>query len=230
MGSVRLPGKVLMKIEDIPILEHIINRVKAVNDINEVIVATSTKHDDDTIVEFCDEKGILCIRGSEDNVLERFGIASKEMPADIYIRATGDNPMIDVKLIDNMLSFFIIRNLSYTCYKRFPLGCGVEIFTHYALSEALEKADKPYELEHVTPYMYQRMFDGNIEYYVSDTDDSNIRMTIDTERDLLFAREVFRRLYHKNPLFGISEIKKLLEQEPSLKAINMDVRQKALGE
>lgn len=230
MGSTRLPGKVLINIEGKPILEHIIDRLHVVDDVDEVVVATSVKHEDDAIVEFCKNKNIHYIRGSEENVLERFGIASKEYPADIYIRATGDNPMIDVTLISNMLSFFKDRHLSYSCYKKYPIGSGVEMFTREALCETLSSANESYELEHVTPYMYQKMKDRNIEFYTSDIDESSIRMTIDTESDLTFAREIYRRLYNENNYFGITEIKYLLEKEPSLATINSNVHQKKLGE
>lgn len=230
MGSTRLPGKVLMEIEGMPILGHIIDRLRAIKDIDKIIVATSIKEEDDAIDKYCNNKKILCIRGSESNVLERFGIAAKTYPAEIYIRATGDNPMIDIKLINDMIAFFIEKNLSYTCYKNYPIGSGVELFTNYALDEALEKAEEPYELEHVTPYMYQSMEGKIIDYFVSNVDDSNIRMTVDTESDLLFAKEVFKRLYKNNKLFGISDVKRILKQEASLTALNSEVRQKKLGE
>ncbi len=230
MGSTRLPGKVLIKLENIPILEHIINRLKAVKYVEKVIVATSVKQEDDEIEKICKEKAFLFVRGSEENVLQRFALAAKEYPADVYIRATGDNPMIDIALIEETLEFFMANNLTYTCYKNYPIGSGVEIFTDVALFQALKNANKDFELEHVTPYMYQRMPNRKVEYYTSDTDDSNIRMTVDTEEDLAFANEIFRRLYKESPLFGISEIKKLLSKEAALLNINSEVHQKKLGE
>jgi len=230
MGSTRLPGKVLMDIDGVSVLEHIIKRLRAVKGIGNVIVATSNKADDDAIADFCNINNVPLVRGSEDNVLDRFGLASRRFPADAYIRATGDNPMIDIELIENMLAFFWAKELTYTCYRNYPIGSGVEIFTHAALSEALEKADRPFELEHVTPYMYQSMGNGRVEYYVSSVDDSRLRMTIDTESDLIFAREIFKRLYKEKPFFGISDVKRLLADEPALVKINSDVHQKALGE
>lgn len=230
MGSTRLPGKVLMEIEGVPILEHIINRLKSVRTINKIVVATSIKPDDDAIEYFCNSQGIPCVRGSEDNVLERFGLAAMQFSADAYIRATGDNPMIDVRLIEGMLDFFDKNGLTYTCYKGFPIGSGVEIFTHEALDHSLKEAVKPFELEHVTPFMYQRMQNRNVAYYCSDSDDSKIRMTIDTESDLAFAKALFFRLYNEKPFFGVNEVKNLLIQEPDLISINMNVHQKILGE
>lgn len=230
MESTRLPGKVLVNIEGMPILEHIIRRLEAVSEVNKVIIATSNKASDNAIEEFCKANVVACVRGSETNVLDRFRVASIMYPADVYIRATGDNPMIDVKLIHDMLVFLSIGDLTYTCYKKYPIGSGVEIFTHGALLEAVEYADKLFEFEHVTPYMYQRMNKRKVEYYVSNIDESMIRMTVDTEKDLIFAKEIFRRLYKTNPLFGICEVRELLLREPNLKLINADVHQKILGE
>lgn len=230
MGSTRLPGKTMMNLEGIPILEHVIRRLNRVSEIDIIIVATSTKDDDDIIEQYCNSRNIPCVRGSEDNVLGRFGIASTRYPADVYVRATADNPMIDIRLVEKMLSFFYQEELTYTCYKKYPIGSGVEIFSSESLLQALNKADRKYELEHVTPYMYERMDNRNVRYYTSIEDDSNIRLTIDTERDFLFAKELFTRLYEFNPYFGICEIKELLSRNMHLMTINADVHQKTISE
>ena len=230
MGSSRLPGKILMKLEGTPILEHIVRRLNQVKNINTIIVATSDKATDDEVENFCMSIGVPCVRGSEENVLQRFGKVSELFPADIYIRATSDNPMIDIDLISNMISYFKNKQLTYTCYKNYPIGSGVEIFSNHSLKEALNNANKDYEYEHVTPYMYQTMKDRKVEYYTSEKDDSGIRMTIDTQNDLRFAQEVFKRLYPDNHFFGIEDIKTLLVTEPDLIKINKDIHQKRLGE
>lgn len=230
MNSSRLPGKILMQLEGIPVLEHIIRRLNQVKSINSIIVATSDKDADDEVEKFCINRGVSCVRGSEENVLQRFGKVSELFPADIYIRATSDNPMIDIDLISNMISYFKNKQLTYTSYKNYPIGSGVEIFSSYSLKEALNNADKDYEFEHVTPYMYQSMKDRKVEYYTSEKDDSNIRMTIDTQSDLIFAQKVFKRLYSNNHFFGIEDIKALLTDEPDLIKINKNIHQKKLGE
>lgn len=226
MDSTRLPGKVLMDMEGVPILEHIIRRLNAVSAINTVIVATSDDPHDDAIEAFCQERSLPCVRGSEDNVLSRFGKAAELYPADVYIRATGDNPMIDIGLIEEMILFFKNRGLTYTYCKNYPIGIGVEIFTGQALTDALEQANTPYELEHVTPYMYQRMPGRKVEFYVSNVDESKMRLTIDTESDFIFAKEIFHRLYKDKPFFDLADIRKVLSKEPELRLINADIRQK----
>ena len=72
MGSTRLPGKVLMNIESLPVLGHIVNRLRQVKTIDKVVVATSIKEKNKEIVKFCQNNDVDFFVGSEDNVLDRF--------------------------------------------------------------------------------------------------------------------------------------------------------------
>ena len=51
MGSSRLPGKVMLKLENHSILEHIINFLKFSKLIDKIVIATTTMPEDDVIVE-----------------------------------------------------------------------------------------------------------------------------------------------------------------------------------
>src|ERR1035437_3161115 len=72
MGSSRLPGKTLAEIENRPMLWHVIRRVKRATLVDRVVVATSTASADDAIEKMCRESDVLCYRGSENDVLDRF--------------------------------------------------------------------------------------------------------------------------------------------------------------
>ena len=56
MGSTRLPGKVLMDLNGIPMLQYQVDRVVKSKLIDQVVVATSTLPQDDEIVFFCKKK------------------------------------------------------------------------------------------------------------------------------------------------------------------------------
>jgi len=79
MGSTRLPGKALQKIENKPMLYHVIKQTKASKFIDDVIVATTTSKADKQIVDFCVENDIRYFRGSEQNVLERYYKCAKKI-------------------------------------------------------------------------------------------------------------------------------------------------------
>ena len=78
MESTRLPGKVLKKIYDLPLLEHIVNRTMRARNVDEVVIATSTNRADDAIEQFACKRNINIFRGSQENVLERFVMCAEK--------------------------------------------------------------------------------------------------------------------------------------------------------
>ena len=55
MNSSRLPGKVLKKILNKPLIEFLIERVSMSKLIDEIIIATSNNSEDDCIAEYCNK-------------------------------------------------------------------------------------------------------------------------------------------------------------------------------
>lgn len=111
MGSTRLPGKVMMKIQERTVLDHVISRVRQSKEIDEIVIATTTKEDDAAIMEEAKRLNIKCFRGSEDDVLSRYYFTAKENKADVVLRITSDCPLIDSKVIDEILSFYKRKNI-----------------------------------------------------------------------------------------------------------------------
>ena len=60
MGSNRLPGKALLKINNIPAIIYIYKRVLASKSIDDVVIATTNNKQDDSIEELCKKEKILC--------------------------------------------------------------------------------------------------------------------------------------------------------------------------
>ena len=106
IGSTRLPGKVLMPLADKKVLEHVITRVEESKAVSEVMVATSTREDDNVIAEFCEKLNVHTFRGSEDDVLDRFYQASRLLKPAHVVRITADCPMIDPGIISEILIQF----------------------------------------------------------------------------------------------------------------------------
>src|SRR5712672_3426655 len=69
MGSSRLPAKVLADIHGQPMLWYVVERTRAAETVDDVVVATTTEPADEAIVNFCREHGVDCFRGSENDVL-----------------------------------------------------------------------------------------------------------------------------------------------------------------
>ena len=106
MGSSRFPGKVLEDLAGHPLLWHVVKRVRRSGRVDKVVVATTDRSTDEPIARFCEEQGIGCFRGSEQDVLDRFYQAAKASPADALVRITADCPLIDPDVIDAVASHF----------------------------------------------------------------------------------------------------------------------------
>ena len=155
-GSSRLPGKVLKEICGLPVLVHVINRVKQAKKVNEIIVATTDKASDEVIVDISEMENIKVFRGSEEDVLERYYKTALHFKSDIIVRITSDNPLTDHRLIDKIVENLIIHNADYSCNNMpstYPYGLDCECFTFQVLEEAFFNAKDKYEREHVTPYI-----------------------------------------------------------------------------
>ena len=223
MGSTRLPGKILTKIADKPMLWHVIQRTAESSLMNKIIIATTTNSADDCIVDFANSFDILFFRGSEGDVLDRFYRTAKSFCIDAIVRITPDCPLIDPKIVDKVIKRFLIGNLDYISNVHpptYPDGLDVEVFSFETLKKVWKEAKKASEREHVTPYIlnHHRMFRiSNIE---NEVDLSYMRWTVDEERDLKFVKEIYKRLYKNNKIFYMTNILNLLKKEPELSRIN----------
>ena len=154
MGSTRLPGKVLKKIGDKNLLEHILYRLSKLKREVKVVIATSDLSKDNELERFCLNNKTLCFRGSEQNVLQRYYLCAKENNFSHIVRLTGDNPFLDIKELDNLINLHINSHSDYSrSFSVLPKGVGSEVFTFDALELSYINGKKENHLEHVNEYI-----------------------------------------------------------------------------
>jgi len=186
MGSSRLPGKVLKKIGNKNLLEHILYRLTKLTHVTKTVIATSTLKRDDIIVSFCKKNQINFFRGSEEDVLERYYLCAKLNNFNHIVRLTGDNPFIDIPSLNNLIKQHMKTNADYSrSFNSLPKGVGAEIFTFNALEKSYLNGKKRNHKEHVNEYIEEnedkfRVFDLSIK---SKKSYKNISLTLDTEDD-----------------------------------------------
>ena len=194
MGSTRLPGKVISKIQDYSMLEIIYKRLKKSKGVDKIIIATTSLDKDNEIEDLCIKNRIDFYRGSEKNVLKRFYEAAKLFQADTVIRITADCPLVDARLVDEAINLFYDKNVDYLSNVNpptYPDGFDIEIFGINALTKAHENARNEYELEHVTPYITENY--QMTKYIMKNSIDlSHIRLTVDQPEDLLVIKDLFK--------------------------------------
>lgn len=237
VGSTRLPGKILKGICGKTILHHEIDRLKKCKEIDEIVIATTDKEDDDKIVNEAKKLSVKYFRGSENDVLSRFYYAAKENNADIVVRVTSDCPCIDFEILDKMLIYFKdkykekqIDYLSNTINRTYPRGYDIEIFTFSALEKSYINAKKEYEREHVTPYIYDKTNNFLKLSFENKDDYSEYRVTLDTIEDFIVIKNIFENLYYKNPYFKLNDVVQYLNNNLHIVDINKHIEQKKLGE
>lgn len=235
LGSSRLPGKVLKKICGKTVLEHDINRLKLVSNIDDIVIATTTKLQDNKIVEEADRLGIKYFRGSEDDVLSRYYFAAKENNADIIVRVTSDCPCLDYNILDDMIGIFLgkkdkIDYMNNTLDRTYPRGYDIEIFSLNSLYKAFKNAKKDYEREHVTPYLYDINNNFRILSYKNSINYSNYRVTLDTEEDFQVIKAIYEDLFNTKGYFLLQDVVEFFKKNPKVAEINKKIEQKELGE
>lgn len=237
VGSTRLPGKILKEICGKTILHHEIDRLKKCKEIDEIVIATTDKEDDDKIVNEAKKLSVKYFRGSENDVLSRFYYSAKENNADIIVRVTSDCPCIDFEILDKMLIYFKdkykekqVDYLSNTIKRTYPRGYDIEIFTFSALEKSYINAEKEYEREHVTPYIYDKTNNFLKLSFENKDDYSNYRVTLDTIEDFIVIKNIFENLYYKNPYFKLNDVVQYLNNNLHIVDINKHIEQKKLGE
>jgi len=234
MGSTRFPGKVLKPIAGQPLLWHIVERLKRSQMIDAIAVATTINPLDDAIVEFGAEHDVTVVRGSEDDVLSRFAKAAEALDADIVVRVSSDAPFIEAGFIDHLVTALIKQDGDYVLLEDGAITAheGVDPFTRRALDKLMMDAhDDPVAREHISGYFklhpdFVRI--ARAPAYPSLAREGG-RLTIDTPDDHAFAEAVHERLEANAGEASLSDLLLLLDREPSLRALNAHVRQKAIA-
>jgi spore coat polysaccharide biosynthesis protein SpsF len=230
MGSSRLPGKVLMDLGGETVLGRVVRRSRRSPLTNATVVATTELSADDAIAKECQRLGVSCFRGMEENVLDRYYHAALEHSAQLIVRLTSDNPLVDPDLIDETVMTILKSDADYANNRSpriYPQGLDVEVFTFAALERAQRTARRPYDLEHVTPYFYEHSEIFQCVAVKRPFDFSHHRWTLDTPEDLEVIREIYARLENRDD-FSWAEALAAVGNGAQLASMNSHVVQKAL--
>jgi spore coat polysaccharide biosynthesis protein SpsF (cytidylyltransferase family) len=221
MTSTRLPGKVLEDLGGEPLLARVVERALRATRLDQVGVATTDRATDDPVADFCRQSGILCFRGDEDDVLDRYRQAAAAFGGDVIVRLTADCPLLDPAVIDRVIEGFESADCDYasnTVKPTFPDGLDTEVFTRKALETAWRDAALTSEREHVTPFIWKRPEQFRIRSVEQAVDLSALRWTVDDAADLQFVRAVFAGIEPGQT--AMEDVLALLRRHPDIGSIN----------
>lgn len=229
MKSTRLPNKIVLDLCGQPLLIRQLERIKASTIKFRLVVATTTDKSDDKVVAICKKNNMDVFRGHPTDCLDRHYQIGKKYQADLIVKIPSDCPLIDPKIIDQVVHFFLNSQNSYDYVSNlhpptFPDGNDVEIMTMNSLELAWKEATKDYEREHTTPFLWEqpeRFRLGNVRWDSGKNYAMSHRMTIDYPEDYQLINVIYEKLYSKQqPIFSLEQILNLLDTNPHYYEIN----------
>jgi len=224
MGSSRLPGKVMMHIdEENPVIYYVIKQLQHCKLIDEIVIATTTLNEDDVIEKYAASIGIICYRGNQNDVLDRYYQCAKVFSFSSIVRVTSDCPLIDPTIVYSVIQKFKLNSYDYVSNfipRTFPFGTEAEIFSFQCLASTWENAKKKSEREHVTPYIYNAENKYRIGSITNSTNLSHLKWSIDRLNDLKLIRYIISKIT-KRPIL-MKDVLDLYAQKPELTKVNDD--------
>jgi spore coat polysaccharide biosynthesis protein SpsF len=201
LDSTRLPGKVLLPFGGKSLLARIVERLSLSKYLRNIVIATTEDSIEQIKEALKDYSFVKFFVGSKQNVLERYYKASLEYQSKVVVRATGDNPLVCPQFLDYAIEFHFHTGADLTHYLGIPLGTGVEVINSKVLQIAYKSTKNPYDLEHVTPFIYKNRDSFKVceplasgFYYAPE-----IKVTVDTPEDYEKVSKIFE--YYKDKDF-----------------------------
>jgi spore coat polysaccharide biosynthesis protein SpsF len=193
-GSSRLRGKALATIGGRTILEHCLRRLMFAG-VAPVVLATTRRPEDDALEGVARVLGAGVYRGDATDVLSRYLDAADAFDFDVVIRATGDNPGVDIQASGRLLAAIRTGDADYASEDGLPYGAAVEAVTRAALARAGHEAYHAEDREHVTTYVKRNTQTFKVLTIPAPAPlrRPDVRLTVDTVADLEHVRELFAR-------------------------------------
>lgn len=225
MDSSRLPCKVMKAIDGVPMIELLLARLSRATSLHQIIVATPTGFSNLPLVEHVRKLGFACEQGSEQDVLTRYINAGLAHQADIVVRITADCPLVDPKLVDDMVNHFLAAGVDYACNNyppTYPDGLDIEVVSMAALLQSQASNElNAYHREHVTPYIRESGY-FKVQTFPYHADWSMARWTVDELEDFEVVTRVFKH-FSPDIHFGWEQVLGLLQIAPEMFADNSKI-------
>jgi spore coat polysaccharide biosynthesis protein SpsF len=231
MTSSRLPGKILMDVAGRPMLARQIDRVRMCKSCDRIVLATTTNATDDPVAALGEQLGVSIFRGSEHDVLTRYLGAARRFDADIVVRLTGDCPLIDPEITDQVVDAVSTNACDYASNvlrRTYPRGLDTEAMHRDTLERVARLATSPAAREHVTYFITTERPDLFILRGIEDAaDNSDLRWTVDTADDLSAIRRIFDEARLGEAFLRYHALIAWVRAHPDIAGANRHIQQKA---
>jgi spore coat polysaccharide biosynthesis protein SpsF len=219
MKSSRLPLKAMLDVYGKPLLLRLIERIAETVPLDKIVICTSIHSQDNDIEHFAIQHKFNYFRGDEMDVMGRFINAAKKFNAKTIVRVTGDNPLTDPVVLDNMIEFHLSKQAEYTFTNDLPIGTRAEVIDVSALNRIYNQLSDPMHSEYMT-LMLKRPDKLKVsEFYTNNTiiKRPELSLTVDTLEDINLVRDIYSSFNENIP--NLEKIITWLDENPSKKII-----------
>ena len=222
MSSSRLPGKSMLPLADKPLVYRMVERLKKCERVDEIVIATSDKPEDQVLVELAKELKVSCFQGNLLDVRDRYLKSAEKFQADFIIRIPADNPMPDANEIDKLIEFHLeinpqgfSSNLAQVNNSGYLDGIGAEIFSTKLLQDSVTRSSSDTVKEHVHrnffDYSTQTPVDASWCPIASPKAPEELRrpdiiLDVNTMDDYTKIKRIYDHLYPQNPNFTTVDV------------------------
>ena len=219
-SSKRYPQKALKKINNVESIRLVIRRVKKLNFVNDIILATSTHKSDTILVKIAKEEGIKIFRGSLNNVVNRYYMCAKKFKLDYVVRVTGDAILCDENMLNKAISSHLKTNADVTFLRNMPYGTAKEVISTKVLKVINDKSVNKDDTEYLEFFLENKKY-FKINYIKSNYKfNKDIRLTLDFPQDRVLFDKIYRYFDDKQSNFSLKDVLKFLKDKPKLIRIN----------
>lgn len=226
-SSSRLPGKVLLPIDGFPMIIYQLQRLRRCQTLDHLVLATSSDSSDDELASLVANAGFSVFRGDLHDVLERYRLCASHYEADVVVRLTGDCPLSDPVLIDEIVNAFLdggwdyLANCADDQQLSVPDGFDAEVFYANLLTRATNDACLPSQREHVTPWFRSDLAGLKWSHFQHLPIRPYYRVTVDDPADLIVIHHIVDYFSSKNINFGVDEVVNYLQTHPEVAQLNL---------
>ena len=231
MTSTRLPGKVLMPVLGKPILFYLVERLKSLAQVDEIVLATTINSQDDALEYFARSSNIQCYRGSEDDVMLRVIEAVQSVNGNTIVEITGDCPILDADVASQVISLYQYSNVKYASnahIRSYPDGMDVQVFSLDSLAQSEKITSNSLHREHVSLHIRENpsLFPQANLLAPPSMHYPQLGLTLDEIDYFKLIKAIIENLYPINKLFGCQDILAFLTKNPDLEKLNEGVKRK----
>ena len=236
LNSSRLPEKNIQRIMGRPMIELMVERMKAAKTVENIVITTSSLSSDDQLEELSKRLGISCYRGSLENIMDRIINAAKTYKCDTIVELLGDNPLVHSELIDDVVSCYFKNKYDYAAtvtkeYPKsgnkclFPVGVRVQV---YSIKAAEQYAKYPEyinnEKKHPCSYIFEHPESFNVGYFEAKDkwcflNHPNLNFAVNYQENFEMVRQIFENCYFENSNFSMNDIIETIDLNQDLKLL-----------